>query len=70
MLIIVNYLISEFSFDDYFVDDLKRSINPHPFVPKDGKTRDERCKEIFTIQSLWDGQQVFLLMLQQALLLL
>lgn len=54
----MDYLILEFSFDDYFVDNLKRSVNPHPFVPKDGKTRDERCKEIFTIQSLSLAQRL------------
>ncbi len=30
---------------------LKRHINPHPFVPSDEKTRDARCREIFSIQT-------------------
>ncbi len=30
---------------------LQRYIDPHPFVPKNQNRRDERCKEIFSIQS-------------------
>ena len=30
--------------------DIKRYINPHPFVPSDPKTLDKVCKEIFDIQ--------------------
>ncbi|MDR1316701.1 MAG: NAD(+) synthase, partial [Spirochaetales bacterium] len=30
---------------------LRRAIDPHPFVPADPKTRDERCEEIFDIQT-------------------
>jgi NAD+ synthase (glutamine-hydrolysing) len=29
----------------------RREIDPHPFVPADPKTRDERCEEIFAIQT-------------------
>ena len=29
----------------------ERSIDPHPFVPKDPKKRNERCREIFMIQA-------------------
>src|SRR5262245_49703573 len=30
---------------------LLRAIDPHPFVPKDPATLDERCREVFAIQS-------------------
>ncbi len=30
---------------------LQRRIDPHPFVPADPATRDERCREVFMIQA-------------------
>ncbi|MDD4716132.1 MAG: NAD(+) synthase, partial [Oscillospiraceae bacterium] len=33
--------------------DLRRFIDPYPFVPGDKKSRDARCREIFIIQ--WNG---------------
>ncbi len=30
---------------------LVRRIEPHPFVPKDPRSRDERCEEVFAIQT-------------------
>jgi NAD+ synthase (glutamine-hydrolysing) len=30
---------------------LKREVDPHPFVPRDPLTLDERCREIFSIQT-------------------
>ncbi len=33
------------------ISSLQRSIDPHPFVPKNKAKRDERCKEIFSIQT-------------------
>ncbi|MFO0937696.1 MAG: NAD(+) synthase [Gemmataceae bacterium] len=30
--------------------DLRRDIDAHPFVPSDPNTRDERCREVFSIQ--------------------
>ncbi|KPU44242.1 glutamine-dependent NAD(+) synthetase [Oxobacter pfennigii] len=30
--------------------ELKRMVNPHPFVPSDVESRNERCREIFNIQ--------------------
>ncbi len=30
---------------------LTRSVDPHPFVPQDPRTLDERCLEIFSIQT-------------------
>ncbi|HCE44655.1 MAG TPA: NAD(+) synthase [Lentisphaeria bacterium] len=30
---------------------ISRQIDPHPFVPSNPATRDERCREIFSIQS-------------------
>lgn len=32
-------------------DKLSRSVNPYPFVPSDKADMDERCREIFNIQS-------------------
>lgn len=32
-------------------EDLKRYISPQPFVPSDITTRDQRCQEIFSIQT-------------------
>lgn len=31
--------------------DLRRSVDPHPFVPADPARRDERCREVFLIQA-------------------
>jgi NAD+ synthase (glutamine-hydrolysing) len=31
--------------------DLQRSVDPHPFVPSDPSTLDERCREVFSIQT-------------------
>lgn len=30
---------------------IQRTISPHPFIPKEEKTRTERCKSIFAIQA-------------------
>ena len=30
---------------------LLRSVDPHPFVPSDPRTLDERCREVFSIQT-------------------
>jgi NAD+ synthase (glutamine-hydrolysing) len=30
---------------------LLRAVDPHPFVPQDPTTRDERCREVFAIQT-------------------
>lgn len=30
---------------------LERTVDPHPFVPSDPTTRDERCEEVFAIQT-------------------
>jgi NAD+ synthase (glutamine-hydrolysing) len=30
---------------------LERTVDPHPFVPSDPATRDERCEEVFAIQT-------------------
>jgi NAD+ synthase (glutamine-hydrolysing) len=39
-----------FSFDRPDRKDLRRHIDPHPFVPSDPKTLHDRCREIFSIQ--------------------
>ena len=31
--------------------DLRRDVDPHPFVPSDDRVRSARCEEIFTIQA-------------------
>lgn len=41
----------EFSVSDRKGEDIVRFIDPHPFVPSNPVTRDERCKEIFSIQT-------------------
>jgi NAD+ synthase (glutamine-hydrolysing) len=33
------------------IDDIRRPIDPHPFVPADPTRRGERCQEIFAIQA-------------------
>ena len=37
--------------EDYSDTNLKRNINPHPFVPGSSLDLDERCREILNIQS-------------------
>jgi NAD+ synthase (glutamine-hydrolysing) len=32
-------------------DQLHRRVDPHPFVPKNGPDRDERCAEVFSLQT-------------------
>jgi len=34
-----------------FPEDLRRRVDPHPFVPADPARRSERCEDIFAIQS-------------------
>ncbi|SES98919.1 NH(3)-dependent NAD(+) synthetase [Natronincola peptidivorans] len=41
-----------FSFTDVEIEEIKRKIDPYPFVPASKEKRTERCKEIFTIQSI------------------
>ena len=41
----------EFNFKNTEIKDLDRYIDKHPFVPSNIHERDERCKEIFNIQS-------------------
>lgn len=41
----------EFQLKDTDFETLQRYIDPHPFVPSNPHTRDERCSEIFAIQS-------------------
>ncbi|MBI2831960.1 MAG: NAD(+) synthase [Chloroflexi bacterium] len=36
--------------DDLVPDSLRRTLDPHPFVPKDEARRAERCRDIFSIQ--------------------
>ena len=43
--------IINFSFDDTTILNFDRYIDKHPFVPSNKALRNERCKEIFNIQS-------------------
>ncbi|MDQ1281396.1 MAG: hypothetical protein QG670_2661, partial [Thermoproteota archaeon] len=36
--------------NDVSIDELKRSLDAHPFVPKDSLRRAERCRDIFAMQ--------------------
>ncbi|MCQ2215941.1 MAG: NAD(+) synthase [Bacteroidales bacterium] len=36
--------------DSLDVDDIRRDFDPHPFIPKDERSVQERCEEIFNIQ--------------------
>lgn len=38
-------------FESVAWDDIRRFIDPHPFVPADPATRDERCRDVFAIQA-------------------
>ncbi len=40
-----------FEFKEVGIEKLRRDVEPHPFVPADKKERDERCREIFEIQT-------------------
>lgn len=39
-------------------EDLRRRVDPMPFVPSDDAMRDERCREIFEIQALGLAQRL------------
>jgi NAD+ synthase (glutamine-hydrolysing) len=40
-----------FEFEDTAIDNFDRFVHKHPFVPSDERLREQRCKEIFTIQA-------------------
>lgn len=40
-----------FKFKDTSIKEFNRFVDPHPFVPSNTKEREERCKEIFSIQA-------------------
>ncbi|MFA9397535.1 MAG: NAD(+) synthase [Clostridiaceae bacterium] len=40
-----------FKYEYEFYGEFNRYVDKHPFVPSDDKLREERCKEIFNIQS-------------------
>ncbi|MEG0811250.1 MAG: NAD(+) synthase [Eubacterium sp.] len=50
------YTYCDFSTID--APDCKRDVNPHPFIPVDIKDRNERCEEIFNIQTMALGSRV------------
>jgi NAD+ synthase (glutamine-hydrolysing) len=41
----------EFQFTSNDIGNFDRHVHKHPFVPSDERLRDERCREIFTIQA-------------------
>lgn len=41
-----------------FTDHFRRQFEPLPFVPSDVSTRDERCREIFAIQTAGLGKRI------------
>lgn len=47
-----------FSLCDIKTDELKRHVDPHPFVPSNEAERDIRCKEIFSIQTAGLGKRL------------
>jgi NAD+ synthase (glutamine-hydrolysing) len=46
-----NFRYVSFTLSKKPVQNLCRRVGPHPFVPSNLKTRDERCEEIFAIQT-------------------
>lgn len=46
----INYQMIEFDLA-LKVKEPDKNINPHPFIPKEEKTRTQRCKSIFAIQA-------------------
>lgn len=44
------YRTVDFSLADTSVSSIERFIDAHPFVPSNSVVRDERCKEVFSIQ--------------------
>lgn len=49
-------------------DGVNRFIDKHPFVPSNPATRDERCREIFSIQTSGLGKRMLHTSLQRAVL--
>ncbi len=47
-----NYRITAFSLKENKDVELSRIIDPYPFVPKDDEDRNERCSEIFNLQTM------------------
>ncbi|MBE6054391.1 MAG: NAD(+) synthase [Clostridium sartagoforme] len=43
--------IINFDYKNIKIDNFDRLVDKHPFVPSNSKLREERCKEIFNIQS-------------------
>lgn len=40
-----------FNFKDEYIGEFDRYVDPHPFVPSNKDEREDRCREIFNIQS-------------------
>lgn len=53
-----DYQYINVSFADEEVDTFERKVDPYPFVPSDREKRDERCQEIFQIQSAGLAQRL------------
>ncbi len=46
------YRIVDFSLNNKENYELKRFVNPYPFIPQEEKDVEERCKEIFNLQTM------------------
>ena len=53
-----DYIFTDFSFNEVEVVQLTRTVDPHPFIPANKENRDERCREIFRIQSTGLAQRL------------
>ncbi len=67
-LYIPEYRKIEFDFPEYSLDKFDRKVNAYPFVPSDLINRNERCKEIFSIQTSALGKRLKHTGIQKAVL--
>ncbi|HWQ43754.1 MAG TPA: NAD(+) synthase [Desulfosporosinus sp.] len=63
-----NYETVSFSLTPQVVPSLERHTNPQPFVPSSKEDRDERCLEIFRIQSVGLAQRLLKTGIKKAVL--
>jgi len=53
-----SYRVIAFELQQKNDDNLLRSVDPYPFVPRNKTSRDERCSEIFAIQATGLAQRL------------
>lgn len=46
------YKVIPFELEEREYSELRRYIDPHPFVPEDARTRSERCETILSVQAM------------------